>query len=71
MSKVTSELVRAEAAALRGAVLDEDRAAQLAADMNRLQEAVLGAREHLDFNDEPARFAALLAASTVPARKRR
>ena len=69
MGKVTPELIRAQATALRIATPDEQRAEALAADMSRLYEAVLTARERLDFNEEPARFAALLA--TVPPRKRR
>ena len=72
MEKVTPELIRAQAAALRLATPDEQRAETLAADMSRLYEAVLSARERLDFNEEPARFAALLAAApAVPLKKRR
>ena len=72
MEKVTPELIRAQALALRISSPEEERAEALAADMTRLYEAVLAARERLDFNEEPARFAALLAAaSAVPPGKKR
>ena len=72
MGKVTPDLIRTQAAALRLATPDAQRAEALAADMTRLYEAVLAARERLDFNEEPTRFAVLLgAAPVVPPKKRR
>lgn len=71
MAKVTPDLIRAQCAELRGIEIDEPRAEELAADMSRLTDAVLGVRDRLDFNDEPARFAAHLAASATPAGKRK
>ena len=73
MSALSPEIVRAQAAALRGADIDERRAQSLGADVGRIIEAVDGARALLDFNDEPARFDALLAepkASTAASRRR-
>ena len=62
--------IRAQAQ-MRGAQLDERRAQELAADLARLDAAVTGAREKLDFNDEPARFVSLLAASArAPAKSK-
>lgn len=71
MGKVTPELIQAQALELRGAKLEERRAHEIAADVERLNEAALAARELLDFNDEPARFAALLRASAAPDIKRK
>ena len=66
MSALSPEIVRAQAAALRGAGLDERRAQSLGADAGRIIDAVDGARALLDFNDEPARFDALVAAHALP-----
>ena len=63
MTSITPELIRQEALASRGAELDDQRCAELAADVGKLNEATHALRERLDFNDEPARFAALLGAS--------
>ncbi len=71
MSHVTADLIRAQALALRGAKLEERRAQEIAADVERLNEAALAARERLDFNAEPARFAALLHGCAIPAGKRK
>ena len=71
MANITPELISAQAVDLRGVTLDASRAEQIAADMARLNEAVLATRERLDFNDEPARFAALLNARPAPVRKRK
>jgi hypothetical protein len=57
-------LVRTLGEVLRGADIGESRATNIAADVTKIIEAVDGARALLDFNDEPARFDALLLAST-------
>lgn len=69
--KIAPELIRAQALELRGATLEERRAQEIAADVGRLNEAALAARSRLDFNDEPARFAALLHAAAQPPEKRK
>ena len=63
MGKVTPELIRAQALDLRGVKLSGSRAEELAADIAKANDAVIAARGKLDFNDEPARFAARLAAA--------
>ena len=73
MRKVTGDLVRAQAEELRGVDIGEKRAEEIAADMRRINAAVASARERLDFNDEPARFEALLrmpAPMSASARKK-
>ena len=67
MSDLSPDFIRAQAAALRGADIDERRAQSLGADVGRIIDAVDGARALLDFNDEPARFDALLAAPKASA----
>ena len=59
--KITAALIRAHGAALRRIELDEQRAAEVAAEVERLNNAVLDAARRIDFNDEPARFPAYLA----------
>ncbi len=71
MPTVTADLICAQALELRGATLEERRAQQIAADVERLNQAAQAARGRLDFNDEPARFAALLQASALVAGKRK
>ena len=64
------ETIREQALQLRGADLTQRRSEELAADMERIVSAVSAVRENLDFNDEPARFAALLDASArVPSKR--
>ena len=58
---------RAQAAALLGTDIGEHRAQELATDVGRIIEALDAARGGLDFNDEPARFYALLEAAATPA----
>ena len=68
------DLVRAQAAELRGVDIGEQRAREIAADIGKINEAVAGARDRLDFNDEPARFVALLGApvpKTAKARRKK
>ena len=50
---------------------DALRAQEIAADVRKITEAVDAAREMLDFNDEPARFEALLDAAAAPASRRK
>jgi hypothetical protein len=69
--KVKPELIREQATALGIAAVDERRAQTLAADIERLYEALLAARDRLDFNDEPARYFAVLAGGTAPPAKRK
>jgi len=62
-AKVTPTLIREHGAQLRRLALDEKRAAELAEEVARLNDAVMDAADALlDFNDEPARFEAQLAA---------
>jgi hypothetical protein len=63
MSAPSAETIRAQAADLRGADIDEARAAEIAGDMGRIAEALDAVRARLDFNDEPARFDAVLDAA--------
>jgi hypothetical protein len=63
MSALPSEAVRAQAASLLGTDLGERRAEEIARDVGKIVEALDAARGLLDFNDEPARFVALLDAS--------
>lgn len=70
MSTFTAELIRAQAAELRGAELDETRAAEIAADIGKITEAARAVRDRLDFNDEPARFVAALCAPAAAPGKR-
>jgi hypothetical protein len=59
--EVTPELIALCALQLRGMNLSTSRAVELARDVERLNSAALNAAEDGDFNDEPARFAAMLA----------
>ena len=64
--KVTPGMIREHGAQLRRITLDEKRAAEVAEEVARLNDTVIDAAEKLDFNDDPARFAALLAAGAQP-----
>lgn len=46
--------------------LDEDRAEELARDVERLNNIALAAAADGDFNDEPARFSAMLLQLKAP-----
>lgn len=70
MGNVTGELVRAQAAELRGAEIGEQRAQEIAADIEKINGAVREVRELLDFNDEPARFLALLCVPPAAVRRK-
>jgi hypothetical protein len=71
MATVTGELVRAQAAELREVELDIQRAQELAEDVAKINAAAAAARGRLDFNDEPARFLALLCAPPASPRSPR
>jgi hypothetical protein len=68
-AKVTAELIREYGRALRRLEITEERAGELAAEVERLNSAVIDAAGRLDFNDDPCRFAALLAAAAQEERK--
>ena len=71
MEEVTGELVRAQAADLRGVDIGPQRATEIAMDIGRILESVAAVRERLDFNDEPTRFEACLNTLPKPAGQRR
>ena len=60
--KPTAQLIRDHGRQLARIDVSEARAAELAAEVERLNNAVLDAASQLDFNDEPSRFTALLLA---------
>jgi hypothetical protein len=60
--KITPELIRLMAAQLRGLEVSEARAAQLANEVARVNDAARAAAADNAFNDEPSRYAATLAA---------
>ena len=59
---ITAELIGLMAAQLRGLEVDEARAAQLAVEVARVNDAARAAAARNDFNDEPSRYAVTLAA---------
>ena len=67
-AKVTAELIQEHGRALRQIEIDTRRAAELADEVERLNSAVMNAAVRLDFNDDPARFAALLVVGAQPAK---
>jgi hypothetical protein len=70
--KITPELIREHGIQLRRIALDEKRAAEVAEEVARLNETVIDAADRLlDFNDEPGRFAALLAGGAQPWKSRK
>jgi hypothetical protein len=71
MEKVTGELIRGEAAHLRGVDIGQARAGEIAVDIGKIVEALSALRERLDFNDEPARFDTLLAVPPISSRQRK
>jgi hypothetical protein len=58
--KVSAQLVRDHGRQIARLDIEETRAGELAAEVERLNSAVLQGATRLDFNDEPARFTALL-----------
>lgn len=69
-AKVTGELIRLCALQLRRFDVSDARAAEIARVVERVNDAVLAAAAHNDFNDEPSRFAAVLAQLKQPAARR-
>lgn len=69
-NNITAELIRGQAAQLHGLDTTETRCAELAGDVERHNTAIRNAAQQLDFNDEPGRFNALLAAHAQPRKKR-
>ena len=60
--KLTSQLIRDHGRQIARLDIAEQRAGELATEVDRLNSAVLAGATRLDFNDEPARFSALLLA---------
>ena len=60
-AKIQPELIVLEAAQLRGVKVSEQRARELAADVQRVCDAAADVSQDADFNDEPARFTPTLA----------
>jgi len=56
----TARLIREHGRQLARLDIAEQRAAEIAAEVARLNDSVMAAAARADFNDEPARFAALL-----------
>lgn len=69
-NNVTGELIRLSALQLRRMNLSQARAKDLARDVERLNNAALAAAEEGDFNDEPARFSAMLLQLKSPDSRR-
>jgi hypothetical protein len=67
---VTPELVASISRTLRGTTITPAVAQALAPNLERLNNAALAAAEESDFNDEPARFASVLAQLQTPSRRR-
>ena len=61
MEKITPELIRLMAAQLCGLEVSDERAAQLANEVARVNDAARAASADNDLNDEPSRYAAALA----------
>lgn len=57
---ITGQLLLSQAGQLHGMPLSEARAGELALEVQKLNDAVRDAEHRLDFNDDPARFAATL-----------
>jgi len=70
-AKITAELIREHGRALGQIDIDVQRAGELADEVERLNDAVMNAARRLDFNDDPGRFAALLASGAQPAKDRK
>ena len=61
-NEITTELIRLMAQQLRGLEVSEERAAQLAKEVARVNDAARAAAADNGFNDEPSRYAVMLAA---------
>lgn len=67
---VTAELLTSISLTLRGTRITPAVAQALAPNLERLNNAALAAAEESDFNDEPARFASVLAQLQTPSPRR-
>jgi hypothetical protein len=67
---VMPELVASMSLTLRGTRITPAVAQTLAPNLERLNNAALAAAEESDFNDEPARFASVLAQLQTPSPRR-
>ena len=67
---VTAELVTSISLTLRGTRITPALAQALAPNLERLNNAALAAAKESDFNDEPARFASVLAQLQTPSLRR-
>ena len=61
MQNISPDLIRLMAAQLRGLEVTQERAAQLANEVARVNDAARAAAAENTFNDEPSRYAATLA----------
>jgi hypothetical protein len=59
---VTPDLILSQAEQLLDIQLSPKRATELAREVQKLNDAVRNAAHRIDFNDDPARFAATLSA---------
>ena len=66
-NEITPELIRLMAAQLRSLEVTGERAAQLASEVARVNDAARAAAAGNDFNDEPSRYAVTLANLRKPA----
>lgn len=69
-TKVTARMVREQASQLHGLDFSAARCAELARDAERHTAAIAAASARLDFNDEPARFTALLRPAPTGGKQR-
>jgi hypothetical protein len=69
--KITAELIRQYGKALRRMDLSEQRAAEVAIEVERHNKAIMDAAHILDFNDEPSRFFSVLSELKEPAPARK
>ncbi len=58
--KIDAKLIQEEAAQKHGILLSEQRAAELAQEVNRLNSATAEAAKAIDLNDDPTIFTATL-----------
>ena len=67
---VTAELCESMALTLRGTKITRAFAEALAPNLQRINDAALEAAKESDFNDEPSRFASVLAQLKTPSARR-
>jgi hypothetical protein len=68
--KIRAQLVQEHGRVLRRIEIGAERAAEVAEELERLNGAVLDAAQRLDFNDDPGRFAAVLAAGAQAGKRK-